>query len=264
MRLHLWRQYVWGKQSLTQLSQKHHRSIPWIRKTLKEIESVQNIALPQPLILIADVTFFNRSDGVLVFRSPHLKQNIFWNFTKTETVHIYREARKIIEQQGFIMQAMVLDGRKGVRDVFFDIPVQMCHFHQLAILKRYLTSKPKLPAGQTLQAIGKTLPSTQEKDFEKRLDEWYEKWADFIREKTFKEDGIHWQYTHKKIRASYRSLKTNLPFLFAFQKYPELRIPNTTNSLDGFFSHMKKLLRVHSGLSKERRNKIVSEILNGK
>ena len=261
MRLHLWHQYVWEKQSLTQLSQKHRRSIPWIRKILKEIKSVPNNALPQPLVLIGDVTFFNRSDGVIVFRSPRLKQNILWNFTKTETVSIYREARYILEQRGFRIQAMVLDGRKGVREVFSDIPVQMCHFHQLAILKRYLTSKPKLLAGQELQLISKTLPLTTESIFTKRFDDWYEKWVDFIREKTFKEDGVHWQYTHKKIRASYRSLKTNLPFLFTFQKYPELHIPNTTNSLDGFFSHMKKLLRVHSGLSKEFRNKVVSEIL---
>jgi hypothetical protein len=230
---------------------------------LKEIESVQKDVVPQSLTLIADVTFFNRGDGVLVFRSPKLKQNIFWNFTKTETTAVYAEARRSLQQQGFIIQAMVLDGRKGVREVFSDIPVRMCHFHQLAILKRYLTSRPKLLAGQELQAISKILPSTTEKLFSKQLDAWHEKWKDFIHEKTFKEDGIHWQYTHKKIRASYRSLKTNLPFLFTFQRYPKLQIPNTTNSLDGFFSHMKKLLRVHSGLSKELRNKIVSEILNG-
>lgn len=262
--MHLWRQYVWEKQTLAQLSKKHTRSTKSIQKIFDEITPARNIVPPQSFVFIADVTFFNRSDGVLVFRSPKLKQNILWNFTKTETTAVYREERAILEQQGFVIQAMVLDGRKGVRDVFSDIPVQMCHFHQLAILKRYLTSRPKLPAGQELQAIGKTLPSTTEDFFSKRLDEWHEKWKDFIQEKTFKEDGIHWQYTHKKIRSAYRSLKTNLSFLFTFQKYPELHIPNTTNSLDGFFSHMKKLLRVHSGLSKERRNKIVSEILNGK
>jgi hypothetical protein len=201
---------------------------------------------------------------VLVFRSPKLKQNIFWNFTATETISIYQEARKQLEQQGFTIQAMILDGRKGVREVFFDVPVQMCHFHQLAILKRYLTSKPKLVAGQELQSIVKTLPNSNESLFSKQLDDWYAKWKDFIHERTFRKDGIHWHYTHKKIRASYRSLKTNLPFLFTFQRHPDLKIPNTTNSLDGFFSHMKKLLRVHSGLSKEQRNKIVSEILQGR
>jgi len=51
--------------------------------------------------------------------------------------------------------------------------------------------------------------------------------------------------------------------VFSETLVPGLNMPNTTNSLDGFFSQMKKLLRVHTGLSEERRNKIVSEVLNG-
>ena len=139
----------------------------------------------------------------------------------------------------------------------------MCHFHQKQILRRYLTSKPKLEAGQELSAIGRTLTFVTEEDFKKLLDEWSEKWEEFLKEKTFEGDGKHWHYTHKKIRSAYHSLKINLPYLFMFQRYPELRMPNTTNCLDGFFSQMKKLLGVHRGLSEERRNKVVSEILNG-
>lgn len=262
--LDLWKEYVWAKQSLTQLAEKHGRSIPWIQKTFDSIVLEQEYISPQPLIFVADVSFFSRGDGVLVFRSPKLSKHPFWTFAHRENPRIYREARYTLEEQGFIFQAIVLDGRRGVREVFFDIPVQMCHFHQRAILKRYLTSRPKLEAGQELRAIGKTLPFISGKDFGQLLDEWHEKWKKFLKERTFENDGQRWHYTHKRIRSAYRSLMTNLPYLFTFQKYPELSIPNTTNCLDGFFSQMKKLLRIHSGLSEERRNKVVFEILNGK
>lgn len=259
----LWKRYVWGKQSLAQLAKHCHRSIPSIQKDLDAVVLKQKIAPPQPLVLIGDVSFFARGDGVLVFRSPKLKQNLFWECVPGENPAMYREARKWLEARGFTFQAIVLDGRKGVREVFSDIPVQMCHFHQKAILKRYLTSKPKLEAGQELVAIGKTLSFITEEEFQTTLDEWHERWQDFLKERTFREDGRHWQYTHKKIRSAFRSLKNNSEFLFTFRRYPELHIPNTTNSLDGFFGQMKTLLRVHRGLSKERRNRVVFEILNG-
>jgi len=220
--------------------------IKTIQKHLDRVIPKQDPVPPQSLVLVADVSFFSRGDGVLVFRSPKLGENIFWRFVRGENPTMYREARKELEAQGFVFQAIVLDGRKGVREVFSDIPVQMCHFHQKAILRRYLTLKPKLEAGRELLAIGRTLAFISENDFRKLLDEWYAKWKDFLAEKTFDEDGKHFHYTHKKIWSAYHSLRNNLPYLFTFQKYPGLNMPNTTNSLDGFFSQMKKLLRVHT------------------
>ncbi len=40
--------------------------------------------------------------------------------------------------------AAVIDGRKGGKEVFSDVPVQMCQYHQLMILRRYLTMNPRL------------------------------------------------------------------------------------------------------------------------
>lgn len=135
----------------------------------------------------------------------------------------------------------------------------MCHFHQIAILRRYLTSKPKTEASKELREISLSLTKSNQKNFEENLKNWHEKHKDFLNEKTFLDDK-KWFYTHKKVRSAYKSLKTNLPFLFTYQKYPELNIPNTTNSIDGFFSRTKLLLQVHKGLKKERRFKLIEEI----
>lgn len=90
-----------------------------------------------------------------------------------------------------MISSIVLDGKRGIREVFSDIPVQMCQFHQVAILKRYLTSRPKTAAGQELRAIGLALTILTEKDFETVLMEWHKRYADFLKEKTFGVDGKH-------------------------------------------------------------------------
>ncbi len=257
----LWHQYVWGKQTLKQLSVTFKKCVPVIQKELDAYALEKDEVTPQPLVLLADVTFFGRGYGVLVFRSPLFKQNIYWKEITQETPAIYREARKELEDNGFTITGIVLDGKRGVREVFSDIPVQMCQFHQTAILKRYLTSRPKTEAGQELRAIGLALIILTEQDFEIVLKEWHERWKDFIKEKTIAPDGKHWNYTHRRMRSAYRSLKTNMPFLFTYQKYPELKMPNTTNSIDGFFGKTKMLLQVHRGLTQERRYKIIQEIL---
>jgi len=181
----------------------------------------------------------------------------------SETAVVYREARHTLEKQGFTFQAIVLDGRKGIKAVFSDIPVQMCHFHQLQIINRYLTRRPKLEAGRQLRLIALDLSQKgiTEVFFTRLLHEWHERWSEFLKERTYHGDGKHWQYTHRRIRSAYRSLKVNLPYLFTFQTYPELNIPNTTNSLDGSFSHLKDLLRIHRGQKRHRRWKVIQEVL---
>jgi hypothetical protein len=166
-----------------------------------------------------------------------------------------------LEDIGYTMQAIVLDGRPGVRQLFSDIPVQMCHFHQKQIITRYLTNNPKLEAGIELKKLTKVLCETNEKDFTATLDTWHDRWSSFIRERTCDPSTGRWHYTHKRLRSAYRSLRLNLPYLFTYEKHAELNIPNTTNSLDGCFAYLKELVRIHRGSKKNLKDKIIGEIL---
>jgi len=65
----------------------------------------------------------------------------------------------------------------------------------------------------------------------------------------------------KRIRSAYRSLKSNLPYLFTWYDNMDLKIPNTTNSLEGTFSNLKNKIRVHAGLKKHRKMKLINELL---
>lgn len=113
---------------------------------------------------------------------------------------------------------LVVDGKNLSLGEKLNIPIQMCHFHQISIVKRYLTTNPKLLASQQLKQIAELLPNTTEEKFIILLDAWYFRWSGFLNEKTKIFNSKKWFYTHKRTRSAYRSLRTNLPYLFTYQR----------------------------------------------
>jgi len=211
-------------------------------------------------VVVADTTFFTRNYGVTVFREPNLKKNLIWKEVRSETPGQYAQLKNELECLDFSIKAVVLDGKRGVRQVFSGIPTQMCQFHQIAIVNRYLTRKPKLEASIELRKITLSLTTNNEKRFAEQLNDWHEKWKEFLKERTANPFTDKWFYIHKRVRSAHRSLKTNLPYLFTYQKYPELNIPNTCNSIDGSFTTLKNLLRIHRGVNQKNRYKMICQI----
>ncbi len=235
-----------------------------MRKQLDTIPTPTSSVAPHPTVVIADTTFWGRKYGVCVFRAWQLAENIWWHEVSSELMAHYRYGRAILEEHGWIIKAAVVDGRRGFFNVFNDIPVQMCQFHQIKIVTRYLTKRPKTEAGRALVALVLTLTGTDEATFTKALADWHEKYGDFMKEMTvssFSNGKTKSHHTHKGVYSAYHSLERNLPHLFTYLKYPELNIPNTTNSLDGSFSALKKKLGVHHGLRRDRRYKVISKLL---
>lgn len=260
----LWNEYTHGKQTLAELQKKYGRSHVWVRTQLDTHDVAMPTDIePQPTVIVPDTTFWGHGYGVTVFRSWNLKRNIWWNEVSSEKIVHYRDGRKILEERGWTFLAAVVDGRRGLATVFKDIPVQVCQFHQVKTVTKYLTRRPKNEAGVELRQLALTLTRTTEKVFMKELVAWEKKWHDFISEKTLVLGSKHWYYTHKNVRSAYMSLKHNLPFLFTYQKYPEINIPNTTNTIDGYFASVKKKVAAHHGLRKDRRYKMICELLQG-
>ena len=253
-----------GKQTLTQLAVAHGRSHITIRKRLDTVVVSPRQITPQTTVLITDTTFWGRGYGVCVFRSHDLKKNIWWHEVRGERMAHYEYGRRILEEKGWTFSAVVVDGRRGFLSVFNDIPVQMCQFHQIKQVTKYLTRRPKTEAGVELRTLVLTLTKCDEVSFTSALNAWHVKWGAYIEEKTtetFQNGKTKWYYSHGKVRSAYRSLKSALPNLFTYLRYPELNIPNTTNHIDGAFSVLKKKLAVHHGLNKKRRYKMISQLL---
>jgi hypothetical protein len=261
----LWKDYVDGKQTLIQLGGKDGRSHVWVRERLDAVSIPMPDIAPQPSVFITDTTFWGRRYSVCVFRSHDLKKHVWWHEVEGEHMAHYRYGRAILEERGWTFKAAVVDGRREFLQVFSDIPVQICQFHQMKQVTKYLTRRPKTEAGRALRMLVLTLTKTDEVTFTAALNEWHATWGDFIEEKIvsqFVTGRKKWYYTHKNVRSAYRSLKTNLPHLFTYLKYSELNIPNTTNDLDGSFSNLKKKLAAHHGLRRDRHYRIISQLLN--
>ena len=121
---------------------------------------------------------------------------------------------------------------------------------------------PKLEVSKDIQKIMNRQTSTNETIFTKRLDIWYEIHKGFLAEKILNESTGKESFTHAKLVSAYRSLKTNLSYLFCYKKYKLSDIQNTTNSLDGgVFSPMKMLIKIHRGLNKSLKLKMLDDYL---
>jgi hypothetical protein len=85
----------------------------------------------------------------------------------------YHYGRRILEERGWVFTAVVVDGRRGMIKVFNDIPLQICQFHQMKNVTKYITRKPETLAGQELRIIMLTLSKSTEKEFTLLLSAWY-------------------------------------------------------------------------------------------
>ena len=213
------------------------------------------------------MTFWGRGYGVCVFRAPALKTNLWWKEALQETPWVYEAGLRHLREDGWIIRAAVIDGKRGVAQIFerMGIPVQYCQFHQVKTITKYLTRKPKTEAARELRALALRLKHENEEGFGALLAAWHERWGSFLTEKSDAPTTKRgWQYTHRRVRAAYRSLTVNLFRLFTYARYPDGEVPKTTNTLDGMFSQIKNRLAVHRGLRRDRRYKLIDEILKNR
>lgn len=257
----MWNDHVWKRQTVGNLAETYKKSERWIRYTLDKVEPTKRSEeTAGDVVLIMDASHIGE-DLLLAARNPHEQKNVGWAWILEETKQAYQLLKEDIERRGYRIIAVVLDGRTGIPRVFDGILIQICQFHMLQIVRRKLTLKPETLAGQELLPIGLNIVKYTEATLKRDLEMWYARHEKFLQEKTYVLGSKRWRYTHRRVRSAYASVKKNLPFLFTYQKYPDLNIPNTTNSLDGYFSRVKNLLSAHRGKSKERVRKIVTEIL---
>lgn len=257
--------YTKHKQTYAELSEKYGKSARTLRKYFDKFAGATGeiIEWVEPCVLILDATFFGRGYGILMARN--LKKVLYWQEIISESIFEYELCLNQLEGMGYKFSAFVVDGRPGVRQLLMKkypgIPIQLCQFHQIQIVRRYISSKPKTEAAKKLRQIALGLTKTHEIDLERALNVWYAEYGDFLKEKTLVENANRWCYTHRRLRSAYRSLMSNLPNLFTYRNQPKLQIPNTTNHCDGLFAHLKQKILIHRGISKKRRKQMIDYFL---
>ena len=196
------------------------------------------------------------------FRSWDLKKNILYKIVNTEKNIDYKEGIKELQSDGWEITAIVSDGRPGLRELFPDIPFQLCQFHQFQRITQLISKNPKLEASKDLRKIMFFLKQTDRESLTELLRRWHIIWGDFLKEKTVNISSGKPHYTHKRLRSAFFSIRRNLDVLFTFQDYyNSLDIPKTSNSIEGYFSHLNSKLNLHRGASKSTQINLVHDLI---
>ena len=255
--------YIEGKQTLRQLALRFDVSERTIRRDLTGMRFVHSISKYKEVTVQLDTTYWGRHFGLMIIKDA-LRNKILWHkYVRNETIAQYIEGISWLKSQGFKIYGAVIDGMRGLAQALYPIPVQMCQFHQILIIRRYLTQEPDLEASVQLLDLVKSITRMDKESFIGAFNEWYEKYKDVLNErvhdKRIKRNMP--PYMRPRLRSAYLSLRRNMPLLWTFYDHPETGLPNTNNGIEGLFSDLKGKLRVHRGISKDNRKKLLDEYI---
>lgn len=236
-------------------------SIPKLQQEFDKIitsEGLQYKAPEEAINLLIDATFFGREYGFLCFHDT--QKIIYFAEIKTETVRDLRSGLRELKEAKYKIKSVTIDGRRGyynaIKKILGPVPVQMCLFHQKAIIRRYITDKPKSLCGQDLKRLMENLCKENQQNF---IDDFYK--LTEIHHGTLNQRNEKGGYTHTSLRSAFRSLQTNMPYIFAYTDAQSLKIPPTINHLEGLFGHLKEKINIHRGLNKSRKKKAIKFFL---
>ena len=121
-----------------------------------------------------------RSWGVLLALDEHSGFSLYLAFIENETASDYEKAIRSIEERGYTIIGIIIDGKKSLFTLFSDYQIQMCQFHMKQVIRRYLTQNPRLKAARELKGLLDTLTVSSERDFKINYAQWKEKWKDTL------------------------------------------------------------------------------------
>lgn len=254
--------YLSGKSTVTELAALYRLSTRTIWRYLQTNlpDEIQSLS-PCPIVAMMDTTYWRWTLGVVVIKDWLSGRIVWYKFiNRKEVVEDYVEGIRALEQQGFCIRGIVVDLLAGITKELGQYPIQYCQFHQIQAMRVKYGLNPQEPMIQELVKIIYTLPRTDKESFIQELSGWREKWNDVLKEKALNKRG-NMGYIHKHTRRIYHDLVKNTPYLWTFYDYPELQLPNTNNAMESVFTTIKEKVRLHRGMSLERKKKLIVQLL---
>ncbi len=223
---------------------------------------VQKISKDKHVIIQMDTTYWGRNFGLMVIKDPLRKKMLWHKYGTHEMLADYLEGVEWLRSQGFRIYGIVCDGMRGLMLSLRQYPVQMCQFHQQMIVRRYLAEDPELDASKDLLDLINSITVMDKESFIWTFDEWYVKYKEVLNERVHDKRLKTPPFMRPRLRSAYLSIERNMHWLWTFYDYKDRVIPNTNNVLEGIFSDVKSKVRIHSGLTREHRKKLIDEYLS--
>ena len=254
----IWEIYLEGKQTIIEIAQSLHISESTVKRRLRQkvLEWQQPILTGKQGFVHVDATYWGHNWGIMLAIDEFSGEVLYLAFIKHETTQSYIDAITAIESAGYIIRGIIIDGKQELFTAFAGYPIQMCQFHMIQIVKRYLTKNPKMNASKELLQLCRTMVYQDATDFVGYYATWKMRWKDFLNKRTIHKDGKTY-YLHRRIRTLVNSIDFYLPYLFTYQLPECTGMPNTNNKIEGTFTDLKKNLNNHSGLTTEHRRHFI-------
>jgi len=104
----LWDRYVFGKQTLRELSEEGGLNKLTIKNNFFKIKLSKKTHNPRAIHLLADSTFFGKKGGqqwgVVVLRDALEKENLWWRFIDEEQLVHYRDGYDFLVREGMLLK----------------------------------------------------------------------------------------------------------------------------------------------------------------
>ncbi len=211
--------YIEGKQTQRQLADKYGVSSRTIARDLEAMRYVRKIARNKQVVIQMDTTYWGRGFGLMLIKDA-LRNRILWRkYISHETVADYLEGVEWLETQNFKIYGIVCDGMRGLMQALRRYPVQMCQFHQMMIVRRYLTQDPDMEASQALLHLVNEMTKMDKESFMGAFGLWHERYKDVLNERNHDRRMKTPPYMRPRLRSAYLSIKRNMPWLWTFYDY---------------------------------------------
>jgi hypothetical protein len=226
---------------------------------LKRPPLPQKLVFPRSVYIKIDAQYYSDDNCIVLVKTG--KEIIYWKDINTENLRNYIYVFIDISDLGYKILGVTSDWHGSlvgsIKYIFPLIPHQRCLVHLQRRCESLLTKNPQTQAGLELLDIVKFLNKITSK-YEANiwllwLDSWKGRYEDLIKERTYGDNT--WWYTHKNLRATFRSIYTCRDHLFLYLDNDQLE--KDTNGLESEFSHLKQKVRMHRGLKSDRRTSMI-------
>ena len=213
-------------------------SEPTVRQRLSELSIVwEQPSLPESRFVHLDVTYWGHNWGVLLALDDLTGQPLYIAFIRHETNQDYIDAVRSIEERGYEIKGLILDGKQSLFKIFAEYKLQMCQFHMRQIVTRYLIRNPRLKASWALGEVMKGLTRSTRIGFEEAFLDWKRMYSGTINRRTMLKNGKT-KYTHQRLHTAMLSIEFFMPYLFTYQEPGYEGMPNTNNKIEGTFTDL--------------------------
>lgn len=237
-------------------------------KRLLENAPTVPIRSKEKVHLLIDGSYFPNDLCLVLYYDHDLRYVQLYRHTDQERYTQIKEDLDNLKLLGVDVYSVTCDGHKAIlKAITKSYPqaiIQRCLVHIKRQVKNYLSTTPKLPAGQELLIISNKITSI--KTYEQcglwllSMKQWEDKYLEFVNETSLNiESGRYW-YKHKNLHAAYYLIIKAIPNMFGYLDDPH--IPNTTNRLESYFKHLKEKLTLHSGLRIESKRNFIKWYLH--